>query len=261
MADTVLPAVADVQGTGSNLKGENVPVHVTSIRLNKDNYLSWSATLEIGITNRGRLQYITGEKPAPAKNDPQWATWTLEDSTGQRSSRRCSHCNKLGHSVDFCWDLHPEKRLVLGRPPSTRWAPSVPEPSQNTSINVATSKLSADQLKELQAYISRLSTQDAASTSDGAHLAQAQALITTSDQGNSSFGDWIADSGATHHMTGDPKMFQEYKLTSEKQREDPKSQTYERMMEESHVRDPVGKSRLMEDPKSDFQVVMNSEGT
>ncbi|KAF3781610.1 hypothetical protein EJ110_NYTH36558 [Nymphaea thermarum] len=80
MADAMLPVVADVQGTGSNLKGENIPVHVTSIRLNKDNYLSWSAALEIGITSRGRLQYITGEKPAPAKNDPQWATWTLEDS-------------------------------------------------------------------------------------------------------------------------------------------------------------------------------------
>ncbi|KAF3792377.1 hypothetical protein EJ110_NYTH10411, partial [Nymphaea thermarum] len=80
MADAVLLAVADVQGTGSNLKSENVPVHVTSIRLNKDNYLSWSAALEIGITSRGRLQYITGEKSAPAKNDPQWATWTLEDS-------------------------------------------------------------------------------------------------------------------------------------------------------------------------------------
>ncbi|KAF3780969.1 hypothetical protein EJ110_NYTH37923 [Nymphaea thermarum] len=85
MANAVLPAVVDVYGTGSNLKGENVPVHVTSIRLNKDNYLSWSAALEIGITSRGRLQYITGEKPAPAKNDPQWATWTLEDSQVQVS--------------------------------------------------------------------------------------------------------------------------------------------------------------------------------
>ncbi|KAF3778631.1 hypothetical protein EJ110_NYTH43082 [Nymphaea thermarum] len=290
MADAVLPTVADVLGTGSNIKGENVPVHVTSIRLNKDNYLSWFAALEIGITSRGRLQYITGEKPAPAKNDPQWATWTLEDSqgdssvasfyaalktkweeldyhtnddwknasdqalywekewmdrtfiflgglhdefesirsqllncdevpgieevyarveaeeqrrqimhidsshgssptafvsrtagTGQRPSRRCSHCNKLGHSVDFSWDLHPEKRLVRGRPPSTRRAPSVPEPSRNTASNVATSKLSADQLKELQAYIIRLSTQDDASTSEGARLAQAQALVATSD--------------------------------------------------------------------------------
>ncbi|KAF3773533.1 DNA cytosine-5-methyltransferase DRM2 [Nymphaea thermarum] len=34
----------------------------------------------------------------------------------------------------------------------------------------------------------------------------------------SKVGDWIVDSGATHHMTGDPKLFQEYKLSSEQQR-------------------------------------------
>ncbi|KAF3772914.1 Peptidyl-prolyl cis-trans isomerase, partial [Nymphaea thermarum] len=80
MADSMIPNVGVVPDTGSNTKGENLPVHVTSIRLNKDNYLSWSAALEIGITSRGRLHYITGEKPAPAKNDPKWSTWTLEDS-------------------------------------------------------------------------------------------------------------------------------------------------------------------------------------
>ncbi|KAF3771889.1 hypothetical protein EJ110_NYTH59235 [Nymphaea thermarum] len=61
-------------------KSENLPVQVTSIRLTKDNYLSWSAALEIGITSRGRLPYITGDKPTPNKSDPQWATWALEDS-------------------------------------------------------------------------------------------------------------------------------------------------------------------------------------
>ncbi|KAF3774436.1 hypothetical protein EJ110_NYTH53097 [Nymphaea thermarum] len=65
---------------GSAPKSENVLVQVTSIRLTKDNYLSWSAALEIGITSRGRLPYITGDKPAPSKSDPQWATWALEDS-------------------------------------------------------------------------------------------------------------------------------------------------------------------------------------
>ncbi|KAF3774839.1 hypothetical protein EJ110_NYTH50121 [Nymphaea thermarum] len=308
----------DALDSGSNTKSENLPVHVTSIRLNKDNYLSWSAALKIGITSRGRLHYITGEKLAPSKNDPQWATWALEDSqvkvwiisyvsadiqplilqkstaydmwtvlakmygrkkrvlcaykikrsiyalkqgdlsvasfyaalktkweeldyhvnddwkcgldhalywekewmdctfiflgglrdefesirsqirncdeipaieevyarveseehrrqimhidpsqgsapaafvsrtsgTGQRPARRCSHCNKLGHSVDFCWDLHPEKRLVRGRPPPSRRAPSMPESSQSSSSNAVKSKLSSDQLKELQAYIS-----------------------------------------------------------------------------------------------------------
>ncbi|KAF3774603.1 hypothetical protein EJ110_NYTH52752 [Nymphaea thermarum] len=252
--------------TGSNTKSENLPIQVTSIRLNKDNYLSWFAALKIGITSRGRLSYITGEKPAPSKTDPRWATWALEDSqvkvwiissvsadiqplilrkataydmwtvlarmcgslktkweeldyhvnddshcgsdhalywekewmdqtfiflgglrdefesiwsqilncneipgieevyarveseeqrrqvmhidsrhgsspsafvscasgTGQRPIRRCSHCNKLGHSVDFCWDIHPEKRLFRGRPPSSRPGSFVPDSSQET---------------------------------------------------------------------------------------------------------------------------------
>uniref|UniRef100_A0A5K1EKY5 Retrotransposon Copia-like N-terminal domain-containing protein n=2 Tax=Nymphaea colorata TaxID=210225 RepID=A0A5K1EKY5_9MAGN len=69
-----------VLDAGSASKTENVPIQVTSIRLTKDNYLSWSAALEIGITSRGRLSYITGDKPAPIKSDPQWATWALEDS-------------------------------------------------------------------------------------------------------------------------------------------------------------------------------------
>ncbi|KAF3787414.1 hypothetical protein EJ110_NYTH23220 [Nymphaea thermarum] len=76
----LIPKIDDALATGSNTKSENLPVHVTSIRLNKDNYLSWSAALEIGITSRGRLHYITGEKPAPSKTDSQWATWALEDS-------------------------------------------------------------------------------------------------------------------------------------------------------------------------------------
>ncbi|XP_031499490.2 uncharacterized protein LOC116263836 isoform X2 [Nymphaea colorata] len=102
--------------------------------------------------------------------------------TGQRPIRRCSHCNKLGHSVDFCWDIHPEKRLVRGRPPSSRRGSSVPNSSQGSSSNVEKSKLSSDQIKELQAYISRLSTtQEETSTTEGAKLAQA--LVAKSDQG------------------------------------------------------------------------------
>ncbi|KAF3782702.1 hypothetical protein EJ110_NYTH24410 [Nymphaea thermarum] len=289
-----------VLDAGSAPKSENVPIQVTSIRLTKDNYLSWSAALEIGITSCGRLSYITGDKPAPSKSDPQWATWALDDSqvkvwiissvssdiqplilrkptsfdmwtvlakmygrkkmhlrtyqikrniyslkqgdlsvaafyaalktkweeldyhvndewncdsdhslywekewmdrtflflggmrdefesirsqilngdeipgieevytrveseeqrrqvmhldtshgnapsafvsrasgTAQRPARRCTHCNKLGHSVDFCWDIHPEKRLVRGRPPSGRRSPSVFDSSQSNLSNV-----------------------------------------------------------------------------------------------------------------------------
>ncbi|KAF3772361.1 hypothetical protein EJ110_NYTH58161 [Nymphaea thermarum] len=300
MAAEMTPKTDVAFDTGSNPKSENVPVQVTSIRLNKDNYLSWSAALEIGITSRGRLPYITGERPAPSKTDPSWATWALEDSqvkvwiissvsadiqplilpkstsydmwtvlarmyghkkrvlgtyqikrsiyslkhgdlsvasfyaalktkweeldyhvnddwscgsdhalyrqkewmdqtfiflgglrdefesirsqilncdetprieevyarveseeqrrqvmhidsshgsspsafvsrapgTGQRPARCCSHCNKLGHSVDFCWDLHPEKRLTHGRPPSGRRGPPVPDSSHGGCLHV-----------------------------------------------------------------------------------------------------------------------------
>ncbi|KAF3776361.1 PHD finger protein ALFIN-LIKE 2 [Nymphaea thermarum] len=106
---------------------------------------------------------------------------------GQRTIRRCNHCNKLGHSVDFCWDLHPEKRLTHGRPPSGRRGPPVPNTS---SPSVEKPKFSSDQIKELQAYISQLSTtNEEASTSEGAELAQA--LVATSDQGNPLLGDWV----------------------------------------------------------------------
>ncbi|KAF3794473.1 hypothetical protein EJ110_NYTH07485 [Nymphaea thermarum] len=310
MAEEMVPKSDAAFDTGNTPKSENLPVQVTSIRLTKDNYLSWSAALEIGITSRGRLPYITGDKPAPNKSDPQWATWALEDSqvkvwiissvsadiqplilrkptsfdmwtvlarssiyslkqgdlsvaafyaalktkweeldyhvgddwkcgsdhslywekewmdrtflflgglrdefesirsqilncdeipwnrrsvcsggvrgttspgTGQRPARRCTHCNKLGHSVDFCWDIHPEQRLVRGRPPSSRRSPSVPDSSRSNSTSGTKSKLSSDQLKELQAYISRLSTTpEEASTSEGAQLAQA--LVASNDQ-------------------------------------------------------------------------------
>ncbi|KAF3771824.1 hypothetical protein EJ110_NYTH59430 [Nymphaea thermarum] len=80
MAEEIAPKNDVVLDAGIAPKSENLPVQVTPIRLTKDNYLSWSAALEIGITSRGRLPYITGNKPAPSKTDPQWAKWALEDS-------------------------------------------------------------------------------------------------------------------------------------------------------------------------------------
>ncbi|KAF3783750.1 hypothetical protein EJ110_NYTH31422 [Nymphaea thermarum] len=80
MAEEIIPKTDMAIDAGIASKSENLPVQVTPIRLTKDNYLSWSAALEIGITSRGRLLYITGDKPAPSKTDPQWANWALEDS-------------------------------------------------------------------------------------------------------------------------------------------------------------------------------------
>ncbi|KAF3771656.1 Retrovirus-related Pol polyprotein from transposon TNT 1-94 [Nymphaea thermarum] len=161
---------------------------------------------------------------------------------GQRPATRCTHCNKPGHSVDFCWDLHPEKRLVRGRPPSSRRGSLVQESHQGGSSSGDKSRLSQDQIKELQAYIGRLSTTpEDSSTSDGAKLAQA--LVATSDKGNLSLDNWIVDSGATHHMTGDPKMFQDCMLTFGQQRVSMADDFLEYMASSPSVVDTVSEGR------------------
>ncbi|KAF3771926.1 hypothetical protein EJ110_NYTH58570, partial [Nymphaea thermarum] len=80
MVEETTPKTDVALDAGNTSKSENLPVQVTSIRLTKDNYLSWSAALEIGITSRGRRSYITGARPEPSKTDPQWEAWALEDS-------------------------------------------------------------------------------------------------------------------------------------------------------------------------------------
>ncbi|KAF3783623.1 hypothetical protein EJ110_NYTH32009, partial [Nymphaea thermarum] len=77
MAEETTPKADVALDAGNASKSENLPVQVTSIRLTKDNYLSWSAALEIGITSRGRRSYITGARPEPSKTDPQWEAWAL----------------------------------------------------------------------------------------------------------------------------------------------------------------------------------------
>ncbi|KAF3771481.1 hypothetical protein EJ110_NYTH59925 [Nymphaea thermarum] len=116
MAEEMTPKIDDALDTGSNTKSENLLVQVTSIRLNKDNYLSWSAALEIGITSRGRLSYITGEKPAPSKTDPRWATWALVLAYGDRVYLDPIHSfYVLTPKVTYRWRsyLQTERRLHI----------------------------------------------------------------------------------------------------------------------------------------------------
>ncbi|KAF3772830.1 Uncharacterized protein EJ110_NYTH56868 [Nymphaea thermarum] len=122
--------------------------------------------------------------------------------TGQRPARRCTHCNKLGHSADFCWDLHPEKRLVRGRPPSGRRNPSLSDSGQGTpSSGVKTTKLSPDQLKELQAYIGRLSTTpEESSTVSNEKDSQMEAMVRDENEMVSQMEGVTAD--AQDHLFG-----------------------------------------------------------
>ncbi|KAF3789759.1 hypothetical protein EJ110_NYTH14143 [Nymphaea thermarum] len=68
-----------------------------------------------------------------------------------RSLRRCTHCKKTGHTVDYCWDLHLEKKGYKGRSSIGKTPVSeVTKPSGEKLF------ISADQIRELRAYLGRI---------------------------------------------------------------------------------------------------------
>ncbi|KAF3791498.1 hypothetical protein EJ110_NYTH14363 [Nymphaea thermarum] len=111
-----------------------------------------------------------------------------------RSLRRYTHCKKIGHTVDLCWDLHPEKKDNKGR--SSNGKPTVSEETKSSGGKVS---ISAEQLHELRAYLGRIYVNQV-EPSDETKANHTLAIV--GDKGNSCVGEWIEDSGATHHMTG-----------------------------------------------------------
>ncbi|KAF3787444.1 hypothetical protein EJ110_NYTH14981 [Nymphaea thermarum] len=75
-SSTVHTNVPDVGST----RTDNVPVQVTTIQLNKENYLRWSAAITMGIAGRGRIAYVNGRKVEPVEGSIAWDTWFLEDN-------------------------------------------------------------------------------------------------------------------------------------------------------------------------------------
>ena len=55
-------------------------VQITSIRLNGDKMLRWSQSVRMYIRGQGKIGYVTGDKKAPAVNDPLFDSWDAENS-------------------------------------------------------------------------------------------------------------------------------------------------------------------------------------
>lgn len=51
---------------------ENIPVRVTTIKLTKKNYLTWAVVVKMGITGRGRVNYINGKMKQPGEDVLSW---------------------------------------------------------------------------------------------------------------------------------------------------------------------------------------------
>ncbi|KAF3780475.1 hypothetical protein EJ110_NYTH39156 [Nymphaea thermarum] len=85
------------------------------------------------------------------KGEEQTAFVSRASVGSSRSSRKCTHCKKLGHTVDFCWDLHPEKKNGRGKPSSSK------QPvSSATDHGDRKASFSAEQIRELRAYLSQV---------------------------------------------------------------------------------------------------------
>ncbi|KAF3788026.1 hypothetical protein EJ110_NYTH21831 [Nymphaea thermarum] len=85
------------------------------------------------------------------KGEEQSAFVSRASVGSSRSSRKCTHCKKLGHTVDFCWDLHPEKKNGRGKPSSSK------QPvSSATDHGDRKASFSAEQIRELRAYLSQV---------------------------------------------------------------------------------------------------------
>ncbi|KAF3787407.1 Symplekin [Nymphaea thermarum] len=96
------------------------------------------------------------------KGEEQFAFVSRASIGPSRSSRKCTHCKKLGHTIDFCWDLHPEKKNSKGRPSSGKKpVSSVTSPSDGKV------SISADQIRELRAYLSQIDVSQADTSDEG----------------------------------------------------------------------------------------------
>ncbi|KAF3772203.1 hypothetical protein EJ110_NYTH58154 [Nymphaea thermarum] len=62
-----------------------------------------------------RRLVITGKKGDHISYNERSALVSCGPVGAARPPRKCTHCKKTGHIVDFCWDLHPKKKNNRGR--------------------------------------------------------------------------------------------------------------------------------------------------
>ncbi|KAF3777057.1 hypothetical protein EJ110_NYTH46930 [Nymphaea thermarum] len=79
------------------------------------------------VTNEGKRDFV----PSHARS----ALVSRGSGNLTRSLRRCTHCKKTGHTVDYCWDLHPDKKGTRGRPSSGKMS-MTDEPKPSVSHRV-----------------------------------------------------------------------------------------------------------------------------
>lgn len=80
MAESEVTSQSNTTMTESNQSNhlEHNTVVITNQKLNSHNYLSWSRSVELFVTGRGKEDYIYGRIVTPATSDPNYRAWKSE---------------------------------------------------------------------------------------------------------------------------------------------------------------------------------------
>ncbi|RVW88529.1 hypothetical protein CK203_032984 [Vitis vinifera] len=108
---------------------ESHSVQITTIRLNDDNFLRWSQSVRMYIRGHGKMGYLTGEKKAPAVDDPNYAIWDAENSMWKSAEDGLRHNKTMEDNwiFKFLAGLNVEFDEVRGRIIGRQPLPSIGE--------------------------------------------------------------------------------------------------------------------------------------
>ncbi|KAF3782472.1 hypothetical protein EJ110_NYTH34226 [Nymphaea thermarum] len=152
-------------------KSYHLPVQVTTLRLTKDNYLHWFAAITMAIANRGWISYINGKKKQPTKIDPYWETWYLEDNQDEFEGIQSQILNsgEVSNIEDVYSKVEANEQrqlVVVGQDTSKTMfiAQSAMKNSHGKNpggkkvvdYTGEKKKITANQIRELDAYLSRM---------------------------------------------------------------------------------------------------------
>lgn len=159
---------------------------------------------------------------------------------GNFQKPKCSHCSRIGHTVDKCYKVHgyppghprAKKNNSVGNANLASVGSNVSVKDQG--FDEASNNLSKDQLQQMIAYFSSklqssgvtpCSEKSIASTSSSVpmisqisgtflslyNLSYYDMLTSTIPKGTElSLSDWIIDSGASHHVTHNRSLYSDY---------------------------------------------------
>ncbi|KAF3795156.1 hypothetical protein EJ110_NYTH05781 [Nymphaea thermarum] len=109
-----------------------------------------------------RRLVISGRKGDHMSYNERSALVSRASVRAARPPWKYTHCKKLGHTVEFCWDLHPEKNNSRGRSSGgKKLVFDVINPSGGKA------SISAEQIRELHAYLSKIDVGQAKASDDG----------------------------------------------------------------------------------------------